>query len=111
MIAEKGRNMHGIEPLLLRMPFLHYNTAMGRKEQDTVRRPQVRRMKLVYFFSVMGIYLLSFAALEVVAQIFLTIFPVHPYITLAVHILLMAASVSVTKYIADIELKDRWIRH
>ncbi len=83
---------------------------MGKEKKNSQAGPKISQMKLTYFFAVAGIYLLCFAVLYGFSQIFLTIFPVHPYIELAVNILLMAAAVSVTKYIVDIEMKDRWLR-
>ena len=81
------------------------------KEIDISRGSRLTKMKVTYFFSVMGIYFLTFMVLYGISAVLLTIFPVHPYITLAVNLLLMAASVSVTKFIVDIELKDHWLRH
>ena len=89
---------------------MHYNDHMEKENRNSQAGPKIGQMKRTYFFAVVGVYLLSFAVLYGVSQVFLTIFPVHPYIELAVNLLLMAASVSVTKYIVDIEMKDRWLR-
>ncbi|MBE6123779.1 MAG: hypothetical protein E7190_13845 [Erysipelotrichaceae bacterium] len=83
---------------------------MDEKQIETGRGSQLGRMKRIYFLAVMGCYILSYLVMYGISEVILTIFPVHPYITLAVDLLLLAAAVSVTKWIVDIELKDRWIR-
>lgn len=88
--------------------------AEAAKEQDSSsglkRGSRLKQMKLKYFFSVILIYIIVFLVLYGVTTIFLTIWPLHPYVNLIAVILLLAVSTFLTAHIANHEMQSRWLR-
>jgi|GEM_PF-2121735 len=74
------------------------------------RGSRLKQMKLKYFFSVILIYMVVFLVLYGITTIFLTIWPVHPYVNLIAVIVLLAVSTFLTAHIANHEMQSRWLR-
>ncbi len=80
-------------------------------EPKIKRGSRLKRMKVKYFFAVIAIYILSFFALYGIASIFLTIWPVHPYLNLIIVIVLAALASLLASHIANNSMQSHWLRH
>ncbi|MCH4207567.1 MAG: hypothetical protein LKF79_07285 [Solobacterium sp.] len=87
------------------------------KKEEAEKQPKLKRgsclwqMKLKYFCAVIFIYILTFFALYGIASIFLTIWPVHPYLNLIIVVLILAISAALSAHIANSRLQSHWLRH
>ena len=70
--------------------------------------PEFHRLRRRYFLASLFCYLGFFLCAFMVASVFLTILQVHPYIYLAVSIILLLADILFTDRVINTVMKEHW---